>query len=208
MSYQALTHLLSHKEHPIRAKTCYLLGNLFRHSFPQVLQNQPGLLESLLLCLADEDDAVRKAASFAVGNAAYHESSPAGTLGRAVPRLTQLLRDHQAKTRCNAASALGNLGRRSAELGELLIESRAPHVLLEVACRDPQARVREGALMALRAVSQHPGIQQVLQSLGAGDQLAALANSSSWPVAGGSLRPSSARHCQKLIRLLTPLQST
>ncbi|XP_015724427.1 serine/threonine-protein kinase 36 isoform X2 [Coturnix japonica] len=208
MSYQALTHLLSHKEHPIRAKTCYLLGNLFRHSFPQVLQNQPGLLESLLLCLADEDDAVRKAASFAVGNAAYHESSPAGTLGRAVPRLTQLLRDHQAKTRCNAASALGNLGRRSAGLGELLIESRAPHILLEVACRDPQARVREGALMALRAVSQHPGIQQVLQSLGAGDQLAALANSNSWPVAGGSPRPSSARHCQKLIRLLTPLQST
>ncbi|XP_072197896.1 serine/threonine-protein kinase 36 [Excalfactoria chinensis] len=208
MSYQALTRLLSHEEHPIRAKTCNLLGNLFRHSFPQVLQNQPGLLECLLMCLDDEDEAVRKAASFAVGNAAYHESSPAGTLGRAVPRLTQLLSDWPAKTRCNAASALGNLGRRSAELGELLIESRAPHILLEVACRDPQASVREGALVALRAVSQHPGIQQVLLSLRATDQLAALANSDSWPMAGGSPRPSSARHCQKLIRLLTPLQST
>ena len=73
----------------------------------------------------------------------------------------QLLSDRQAKTRCNAASALGNLGRRSAELGELLIESGAPRILLEMACRDPQASVREGALMALRAVSQHPGIQQV-----------------------------------------------
>ncbi|XP_042746502.1 serine/threonine-protein kinase 36 [Lagopus leucura] len=210
MTYHALTHLLSHQEHPIRAKTCNLLGNLLRHShgFPQVLQNQPGLLESLLVCLADEDEAVRKAASFAVGNAAYHESSPAGALGKAVPRLTQLLSDQQAKTRCNAASALGNLGRRSAELGELLVESGTPRILLEVACRDPQASVREGALMALCAVSQHPGIQQVLLSLRASDQLAALAGSDSWPTVGGSPRPSSACHCQKLIRLLTPLQST
>ncbi|XP_065607299.1 serine/threonine-protein kinase 36 [Cyrtonyx montezumae] len=210
MSCQILTHLLSHQEHPIRAKTCHLLGNLLRHSrgFPQVLQSQPGLLESLLVCLADEDETVRKAASFAVGNAAYHVSSPAGTLGRAVPRLTQLLSDRQAKTRCNAASALGNLGRCSAELGELLIKSGVPRILLEVACRDPQASVREGALVALRAVSQHPGIQQVLLSLRAGDQLAALASSDSWLTARGSPRPSSAHHCLKLIRLLTSLQST
>ncbi|OXB69198.1 hypothetical protein ASZ78_011318 [Callipepla squamata] len=210
MSYQTLTHLLSHQEHPIRAKTCHLLGNLLRHNsgFPHVLQSQPGLLESLLACLADEDETVCKAASFAVGNAAYHVSSPAGTLGRAVPRLTQLLSDRQAKTRCNAASALGNLGRCSAELGELLIESGVPRILLEVACRDPQASVREGALVALCAVSQHPGIQQVLLSLRAGDQLAALASSDTWLTTRGSPRPSAARHCQKLIQLLTSLQST
>ncbi|NXC42459.1 STK36 kinase, partial [Penelope pileata] len=205
-SCQVLTHLLGYKEHPVRAKTCNLLGNLLRHShgFPHVLQSQPGLLESLLVCLADEDESVRKAASFAVGNAAYHESSPAGTLRRAVPRLTRLLCDRQAKTRRNAASALGNLGRHSAELGDLLVESGAPRVLLEVACQDPQASVREGALVALRAVSQHPGIQQVLLSLGAGDKLAALASSE----AAGSPRPPSARHCRKLIRLLAPLHST
>ncbi|OXB77119.1 UNVERIFIED_CONTAM: hypothetical protein H355_007766, partial [Colinus virginianus] len=210
MSYQTLTHLLSHQEHSIRAKTCHLLGNLLRHNsgFPHVLQSQPGLLESLLVCLADEDETVHKAASFAVGNAAYHVSSPASTLGRAVPRLTQLLSDRQAKTRCNAASALGNLGRCSAELGELLIESGVPRILLEVACRDPQASVREGALVALCAVSQHPGIQQVLLSLRAGDQLAALASSDTWLTTRGSPRPSAARHCQKLIQLLTSLQST
>ncbi|NXI71378.1 STK36 kinase, partial [Anseranas semipalmata] len=209
-SYQPLTRLLGHWEHPIRAKTCNLLGNLLRHShgFPQVLQSQPGLLESLLACLADQDENVRKAASFAVGNAAYHESSPARTLGRAVPRLTWLLSDRQAKTRCNAASALGNLGWHSAELGDVLIESGVPRVLLEVACRDPQASVREGALVALRAVSQHPGIQQVLLSLRASEKLAVLASSDSQPTAGGSPRPSSARHCQKLIRLLAPLHGT
>ncbi|NXI91795.1 STK36 kinase, partial [Psophia crepitans] len=160
---QPLTRLLGHRQHLIRAKTCNLLGNLLRHGhgFPQALRSQPGLLESLLACLADREESVRKAASFAVGNAAYHASSPAGMLGRAVPGLTRLLRDAQARTRCNAASALGNLGRRSAELEELLIESGAPHALLELACRDPRESVRERALAALRALSQHPGIQQV-----------------------------------------------
>ncbi|XP_025950899.2 serine/threonine-protein kinase 36 isoform X1 [Dromaius novaehollandiae] len=210
VAYQPLTHLLGHWEHCIRAKTCNLLGNLLRHShsFPQALQSQLGLLESLLECLADQDENVRKAASFAVGNAAYHKSSPAGTLGKAVPRLTRLLSDVQAKTRCNAASALGNLGRHSAELGDLLIQSKAPHVLLEVACWDPQASVREGALVALRAISQHPAIQQVLLSLKATEKLAALASRDSLSSAGGSPRPSSTWHCKKLIHLLAPVHST
>ncbi|KAF1545877.1 Serine/threonine-protein kinase 36, partial [Eudyptula albosignata] len=205
---QPLTRLLGHRQHAIRAKTCNLLGNLLRHGhgFPQMLQSQPGLLESLLGCLEDREESVRKAASFAVGNAAYHESLPAGTLGRAVPRLMWLLSDAQARTRCNAALALGNLGRRSAELGDLLMESRAPHVLLEVACRDPRESVREGALVALRALSQHPGIQRVLLSLRATEKLAALASGDLQPAAGGSPRPSSARHCEKLLRLLAPLR--
>ncbi|NXE14847.1 STK36 kinase, partial [Lophotis ruficrista] len=205
-----LTHLLGHQQHPIRAKTCNLLGNLLRHShgFAQVLQSQPSLLESLLRCLADREESVRKAASFAVGNAAYHESSSAATLGRAVPRLTRLLSDAQARTRCNTALALGNLGRRWAELGDLLIESKAPHVLLEVACQDPWESVREAALVALRALSQHPGIQQVLLSLRATEKLSVLASSDSQPAAAGSSRPPSARHCEKLLRLLTPLHST
>ncbi|XP_071603786.1 serine/threonine-protein kinase 36 isoform X1 [Heliangelus exortis] len=208
---QPLTHLLGHQQHPIRAKTCNLLGNLLRHGhgFPQALQNQPGLLERLLGCLEDREESVRRAASFAVANAAYHESSPAGPLGRAVPRLTRLLSDRQARTRCNAASALGNLCWRSGELGELLMESRAPHVLLEVACGDPRETVREGALAALRSLSQHPGMQQVLLSLRATEKLAALASrSDSQPAAGGSPRPLSARHCEKLLRLLAPLGST
>ncbi|NXU49421.1 STK36 kinase, partial [Turnix velox] len=159
MAAQPLTLLLGHQHHTIRAKTCTLLGNLLRHSshgFPQVLKEQAGWLESLLCCLVDQEESVRRAASFAVGNAAYHQSSQLGTLGRAVPGLMALLRDTQARTRCNAALALGNLGRHRAEL---LMESRAPHLLLEVACWDPRDSVREGALVALRALSQHPAIQ-------------------------------------------------
>ncbi|XP_051478768.1 serine/threonine-protein kinase 36 isoform X2 [Apus apus] len=208
---QPLTCLLGHCQHPIRAKTCTLLGNMLRysHGFPQALQSQPGLLESLLGCLEDQEESVRRAASFAVANAAYRKSFPAGTLGGAVPRLVRLLRDSQARTCCNAAMALGNLGWCSAELGHLLMESKAPHVLLEMACRDPRESVREGALVALQALSQHPGIRQVLLSLGATEKLAALAGSSdSQPAAGGSSRPLSARHREKLLRLLAPLQST
>ncbi|NXW59087.1 STK36 kinase, partial [Eurystomus gularis] len=180
---QPLPHLLSHQQHLIRAKTCNLLGNLVQHShsFPEVLQSQPSLLESLLGCLWDQEDSVRKAASFAVGNVAHHASCPAGTLGRAVPQLMRLLGDAQARTRCNAASALGNLGWRWTELGDLLMESRAPQALLEVACRDPRENVREGALVALRALGQQPGVQQVLLSLKATEKLAALAGGDSQP---------------------------
>ncbi|NXK96389.1 STK36 kinase, partial [Formicarius rufipectus] len=191
---QPLTYLLSHQQHLIRAKTCNLLGNLLRHSSPAVLQSEPGWLESLLRCLSDAEGSVRKAASFAVGNAACHASCPAGTLRRAVPTLTRLLSDVQAKTRCNAALALSNLSQRGAELGDVLIQSRAPHLLLQVACCDPRESVREGALVALRVLSQHPGIQQVLLSLGAPDRLAALA--------GGSPRPPHSRHCEELLRRL------
>ncbi|NXI85764.1 STK36 kinase, partial [Rhipidura dahli] len=191
---QPLTYLLSHQHHLIRARTCNLLGNLLRHGFSPALQSQPGWLERLLECLSDPEGCVRRAASFAVGNAACHASCPTGTLGRAVPTLTRLLSDTHAKTCCNAALALSNLGQRGAELRDLLIQNRAPDLLLQVTCQDPRKTVREGALEALRALSQHPGIQQVLLSLKATERLAALA--------GGSLQSPSARHCELLLRRL------
>ncbi|XP_065696456.1 serine/threonine-protein kinase 36 isoform X1 [Patagioenas fasciata] len=202
---QPLTHLLGHQQPSVRAKTCKLLGNLLRHGhgFLQALQNQLGLLESLLECLMDQEESVRRAASFAVGNAAYHQSFPAGMLGRAVPGLMQLLSNVQARTRCNAALALGNLGQCWAELGDLLMESRVPHILLEVACQDPRESVREGALVALWGLSQQPRIQQVLLSLRATEKLATLASGDLQPTAGCRPRTPSARHCQKLLRLLT-----
>ncbi|NXO91353.1 STK36 kinase, partial [Certhia brachydactyla] len=194
---QPLTYLLSHKQHLIRARTCNLLGNLLCHSFSPVLQSQPGWLERLLECLSDPESCVRRAATFAVGNAACHASCPAGTLGRAVPTLTQLLSDTRAKTCSNAALALSNLGQREAELRDLLIQNRAPDLLLQVICQDPRKTVREGALEALRALSQHPGIQQVLLSLKATERLAALA--------GASPGSPSVRHCELLLRRLAAL---
>lgn len=161
---QPLSHLLCHQECPVRAKTCSLLGNLLRHrqGFPQVLQDQIGLLEHLLERLSDEDEHVRRSASFAVGNAAYQAGPLTPALSKAVPWVVQLLSDPQAKTRCNAASALGNLGRQSVELEDLLIQSRVPGRLLDVACHDSQPAVQEAALIALRSIGQQPRIHQVL----------------------------------------------
>nr|XP_025033645.1 serine/threonine-protein kinase 36 [Pelodiscus sinensis] len=292
-AYQLLSHLLCHQEHSIRAKACSLVGNLLRQGqdFPRALQSQAGLLERLLERLSDQDEHVRKSASFAVGNAAYqagslphalgkavprlgrllsdpqaktrcHAASALGNLGRqaadlgdvliqnraphlagslphalgkAVPRLGRLLSDPQAKTRCHAASALGNLGRQAADLGDVLIQNRAPHLLLATACHDPQPAVREGAPIALHTSPGELGSGpekradgagvwlrrclgwpcaegrvswlQVLVSLKASEKLLALSRNDAQSRSCGSPRPSSAHHCKKLIHLLRPTHS-
>ncbi|XP_073160998.1 serine/threonine-protein kinase 36 isoform X11 [Lepidochelys kempii] len=208
-AYQLLSHLLCHQEHPIRAKACSLVGNLLRHNqdFPRALRSRAGLLEHLLERLSDQDESVRRSASFAVGNAAYQDGSLPHALGKAVPGVVRLLSDPQAKTRCNAASTLGNLGRQTAELGDVLIQSRAPHLLLEVACHDSQPAVQEAALVALRSLSQKPKIHQVLVSLKASEKLLALSISEAQTSSYGRPRPSSAHHCKKLIHLLRPTHS-
>ncbi|XP_030435984.1 serine/threonine-protein kinase 36 isoform X2 [Gopherus evgoodei] len=208
-AYQLLSHLLCHQEHPIRAKACSLVGNLLRHGqdFPRALRSQAGLLERLLERLSDPDESVRRSASFAVGNAAYQNGSLPHALGKAVPGVVRLLSDPQAKTRCNAASTLGNLGRQTAELGDVLIQNRAPHLLLDVACHDSQPAVQEAALIALRSISQQPKIHQVLVSLKASEKLLALSVSEAQTSSYGSPRPSSAHHCKKLIHLLRPTHS-
>ncbi|XP_059708843.1 serine/threonine-protein kinase 36 isoform X1 [Haemorhous mexicanus] len=199
---QPLTYLLSHNQHLIRARTCNLLGNLLRHSFSPVLQSQPGWLEKLLECLSDPESSVRRAATFAVGNAACHASCPAGTLGRAVPALTRLLSDSRAQTCYNAALALSNLGQRGEELRDLLIQNRAPDLLLQVTCQDPRKTVREGALEALRALSHNPGIQRVLLSLKATERLAALAAVSPQPPFARHGESLFRRQCELLLRRL------
>ncbi|XP_064290857.1 serine/threonine-protein kinase 36 isoform X2 [Passer domesticus] len=202
---QPLIYLLSHKQHLIRARTCNLLGNLLRHSFSPALQSQPAWLERLLECLWDPESCVRRAAAFAVGNAACHASCPAGTLGRAVPALTRLLSDSRAQTCCNAALALSNLGQRGEELRALLVRSGAPDLLLQLACRDPCVAVREGALQALRALSQHAGVQQVLLSLKAAERLAAVAAVGPRSPGARHGEPLLRRQCELLLRRLAAL---
>ncbi|XP_066467725.1 serine/threonine-protein kinase 36 isoform X2 [Tiliqua scincoides] len=208
-AYHPLSHLLCHQEHPLRARACSLVGNLLRHGhgFSQVLWGQAGLLECLFDRLSDEDELVRRSASFAVGNAAYQAGPLMQALSKAVPWVVRLLSDPQAKTRCNAASALGNLGRQSVELEDLLIQNRAPDLLLDVACHDSQPAVQEAALIALRAISQQPKIHQVLVSLRASEKLEALSFSESQATAYNSPQPSSTRHCKKLIHFLQPAHS-
>lgn len=164
-SYRPLRSLLGHPEKLVRARTCRLLGHLLQHSMALrgALQSQAGLLNLLLLGLGDQDPVVRRDASFAVGNAAYQAGPLGPALAAAVPSLMQLLGDPQAGIRRNAASALGNLGPEG--LGEELLQYQAPQRLLETACGDPQASVKEAALIALRSLRQEPSIHQVTTGL-------------------------------------------
>lgn len=205
-SYRPLCSLLGHPENLVRARTYGLLGHLFRHSMALrgALQSQAGLFNLLLQGLGDKDPAVRRSASFAVGNAAYQAGPLGPALAAAVPSLTQLLGDPQTGIRRNAASALGNLGPEG--LGEELLQCQVPQRLLEVACGDPQPSVKEAALIALRSLRQEPCIHQVLVSLRASEKLALLSLGNQLP--HSSARPASARHCRKLIQLLRPTHDT
>lgn len=160
-SYRPLRSLLGHPENSVRARTYGLLGHLLQHSMALrgALQSQAGLLNLLLLGLGDKDPAVRRSASFAVGNAAYQAGPLGPALASAVPHMTQLLGDPQAGIRRNAVSALGNLGPEG--LGEELLQCQVPQRLLEMACGDPQPNVKEAALIALRSLRQEPCIHQV-----------------------------------------------
>lgn len=206
-SYRPLRSLLGHPENSVRARTYGLLGHLLQHSMALrgALQSQAGLLNLLLLGLGDKDPAVRRSASFAVGNAAYQAGPLGPALAAAVPGMTQLLGDPQAGIRRNAVSALGNLGPEG--LGEELLQCQVPQRLLEMACGDPQPNVKEAALVALRSLRQEPCIHQVLVSLGASEKLALLSLGNQL-LPHSSPRPASAKHCRKLIHLLRPSHST
>ncbi|XP_058388993.1 serine/threonine-protein kinase 36 isoform X2 [Diceros bicornis minor] len=206
-SYRPLRSLLGHPENSVRARTYGLLGHLLQHSMALrgALQSQSGLLNLLLLGLGDKDPAVRRSASFAVGNAAYQAGPLGPALAAAVPGVTQLLGDPQAGIRRNAASALGNLGPEG--LGEELLQCQVPQRLLEMACGDPQPIVKEAALIALRSLRQEPCIHEVLVSLGASEKLALLSLGNQL-LPHSSPRPASAKHCRKLIHLLRPAHST
>ncbi|KAF6116407.1 serine/threonine kinase 36 [Phyllostomus discolor] len=206
-SYRPLRSLLGHPDNSVRARTYGLLGHLLQHSVALrgALQSQAGLLNLLLLGLGDKDPAVRRSASFAVGNTAYQAGPLGPALAAAVPSMTQLLGDPQAGIRRNAVSALGNLGPEG--LGEELLQYEVPQRLLEMACRDPQPDVKEAALIALRSLRQEPSIHQVLVSLGASEKLALLSLGNQL-LPHSSPRPASAKHCRKLIHLLRPTHST
>nr|KAF6268252.1 serine/threonine kinase 36 [Pipistrellus kuhlii] len=206
-SYRPLRSLLGHPDNSVRARVYGLLGHLLQHSMALrgALQSQAGLLSLLLLGLGDKDPAVRRSASFAVGNAAYQAGPLGPALAAAVPCMTQLLGDPQASIRRNAVSALGNLA--SEGLGEELLQCQVPQRLLEMACGDPQPHVKEATLIALRSLGQEPCIHQVLVSLGASEKLALLSLGNPL-LLHNSPRPASAKHCRKLIHLLRTAHST
>ncbi|RMX51397.1 hypothetical protein pdam_00020807 [Pocillopora damicornis] len=166
-SYEPLYNLLTHTSSAVSANACGMLGNILKHSavFYPVLQ-RTNLLSTLISCLKSDDANVRKAATFALGNAAYHSDSLYKALTPAVPLLVDSLTDSVARTRANAAGALGNLVRHSPLLYQQLIKAQAPHGVLDMACNDGHAEPQDAALKTLRLFCRNPRCRQVLVSLG------------------------------------------
>ncbi|XP_068679432.1 serine/threonine-protein kinase 36-like [Montipora foliosa] len=166
-SYDPLYNLLVHPNSSIVANTCCMLGNVLRHSaiFYPALQ-RTSLLDTLIRCLKNEDSNVRKTASFAIGNAAYHSDSLYTALSPAIPMLVDLLTDSVARTRANAAGALGNMVRHSPSQYQQLIKSQAPHGVLDMACNDGHSEAQDAALKTLRLFCRNPVCREVLVSLG------------------------------------------
>jgi len=102
----------------LASRACALLGNLMKHKsdFSLVLKSHPSLVDSILRCLQNEDSNVRKSAVYVTGNAVFHTQELYSLISSAIPHLVNLLKDTFAKTRANAAAALGNLCRHSGVL--------------------------------------------------------------------------------------------
>ena len=80
----------------------------------------------------------------AVGNAAFHSSQLYTPLTACIPPLKLALDEADEKTRANAAGAIGNLVRHSAELAPHLAQMEVPQALMRMALvdKDPAAQVR------------------------------------------------------------------
>lgn len=96
------------------------------------------LLSLLVNLLRDEDGTARKFASFALGNAAFHNHMLYVALKDAIPLLIDLLQredddKESIKARANAAGALGNFARNGGLLCEELVKSGAVDALCATA---------------------------------------------------------------------------
>ncbi|KAK3576136.1 hypothetical protein CHS0354_043102 [Potamilus streckersoni] len=216
-----LTLSIKHNSSAVKSRTCSLLGNLMKHNaqFYSVLKQRDKLLEGLIECLKDEDPNVRKGASYAVGNAAFHNDQLYVKLKPAIPLLVELLKDPSNKTRINAASACGNLGLHSNSLCLSLKKNKVPQSLLDVAVHDSQASVQVACLISLRSLAKQEELRKEMLSAHAVEKLEKIQSSTPRPVSTtpradsvltASLQSSHSQlnsstiltHCNKLLQIL------
>lgn len=171
--YLVLHPMLTHPDAGIKSRTCNLLGNLLKHSdfLCNVFQEREQLFTDLLGCLKDKEANVRKSASYAVGNAAFHSDILYRQLIPAIPIMTQLLKDPINKTRAHTASACGNMGLHSNLLCEELIHHKTILNLLDLACQDANISIQICALVALRTLIRNEEIRNALVTYNASNLL-------------------------------------
>ncbi|XP_052245877.1 serine/threonine-protein kinase 36-like isoform X2 [Dreissena polymorpha] len=220
-----LCALIGHHSASVKSRTCSLLGNLMKHNAQMYtfLKQKDKLFDGLIVCLKDEDQNVRKGASYAVGNAAFHNDLLYQNLRPAIAQLVELLKDPVSKTRINAACALGNLGLHSNLLCPQIKKSKVVQSLVYTACHDNQPSVQISCLLALRTLSKQDDLRKEMSLSKTVDKLSELTSmtpraSSATPrstprsnsVLSSSLQSSRGHtsssavlsHCNKLISML------
>ncbi|XP_041035943.1 serine/threonine-protein kinase 36-like [Carcharodon carcharias] len=224
---RALLRALQHPDAAVRRKACGLAGRLLGEAGGE--GGRRPLLDQVLARLRDPDPGVREAASLASGNAAYRAGPGPGpgpgsaqALAAALPALVGLLSDARPRTRRHAAWALHNLAHgggaaaAAAGLGRSLLRAAAPQRLLELACRDGRAGVKEAALAALRALARWPQVREVLISMKSCEKLSVVCQHTKQRAAfsgsAGLVSPRSSaqsvlHHCNRLLEILTPTHS-
>lgn len=131
--YGIFAELLQHQERGIRGKMCTLVGNLCKHSayFYEPLAKHKIIATVGEFC-SDRNQATQKFASFAVGNAAFHNDRLYDQLRPAIPALIKLLSSSDEKTRQNAAGALSNLVRNGDQLLDTFADNRVADELIKL----------------------------------------------------------------------------
>ncbi|ESO97940.1 hypothetical protein LOTGIDRAFT_153051 [Lottia gigantea] len=225
--YEPLVTLLTHNSSAVKSRTCSLLGNVMKHDSKMysVLKQREKVFSSLVKCLQDEDSNVRKGASYAVGNASYHNGDLYTRLKPAIPLLVTLLQDPVSKTKTNAASACGNLGMHSPALCNDIKKLKMIQHLLHVAVTDISPHVQISSLLALRSLCLQAELKKEMIELNAINKLGNISSGSlSRPGTASSSRPVSAfsrpgtansmssnsnhvndnvsSHCNKLVKFL------
>ena len=125
---------------------------LRRSLFVELIDNgRCDIMFRLVSRCGDSDDDTRKFACFAIGNSCFYSNILYAKLAFSVPIIVALLADGGAKTRANAAGALGNLVRNSGVLCPRLLLHNAPSALLYLASRRNAADAREGQIALFSA---------------------------------------------------------
>jgi fused-like protein len=171
--YALLVDLMQAGPAPVRAKVCNLVGNLFKHSnyFYDPLQST-GVIGMVVACCGDADQATKKFACFAIGNAAFHNNKLYRDLAVAIPAIVGMLGSVDEKAKQNAAGAVSNFLRNGASLCRPLLDAGAAQALVALL---QNAVTRKVALIALGSLAAHEEGRAALAQIGLVDVVARLA---------------------------------
>ncbi|XP_021342400.1 serine/threonine-protein kinase 36-like isoform X3 [Mizuhopecten yessoensis] len=171
--YEPLSAMLRHRSGAVKSRACSLIGNLMKHhgQFYAILKQRDKILSGLIAGLKDEDPHIRKGASYAIGNAAFHNADLYAKLRPVIPVLMDLLRDPVSKTKANAASVFGNMSLHSNTLCSDLKKAKVVARLLDLACNDQHHSVQVSAILSLRSLTRMDDLKREMVSQKAVEKL-------------------------------------